>query len=187
MFKIDLGEVVILRPQSFNSHLVRAFLLCLILASCCQAAIASAMTLATSSFKNNGPIPAEFVRSSPALEWGGAPKGTKSFAIICHDPDAPNGDFVHWLAYDIPVARLILPVDAGNSAQQEFRQGINGFDRLGWTGPMPPPGKVHHYYITVYALNSLLGDLHKPKIDTLKSAMNGHVLAQASLMGTFSR
>jgi Raf kinase inhibitor-like YbhB/YbcL family protein len=187
MFKIDDWVSCDGSLKMFIARGLWALSVCLILALRCQEVFASSMTLTTSSFKSNAPIPTEFVRYSPALEWGGAPAGTKSFAIICHDPDAPNGDFIHWLAYDIPAARLILPVDAGNPGQQEFRQGINGFDRLGWSGPMPPPGKVHRYYITVYALNAILGDLHRPKVDGLKRALNGHVLGQSTVMGTFSR
>ena len=166
---------------------VRAFLPNWILVVCCQGVLASSMIITSTAFKNNETIPSQFVQHSPALAWTGAPAAAKSFAIICHDPDAPNGHFVHWVAYDIPPAKTSLAVGAGAPAQHEFRQGINGFERLGWNGPMPPPGKVHHYLITVYALDAMLGDLRQPHEEQLKPAMTPHILAQATLVGTYKR
>jgi Raf kinase inhibitor-like YbhB/YbcL family protein len=126
---------------------------------------------------------------SPSLAWTNGPAKTKSFALIADDPDAPMGTWVHWVLYDLPPTTIALPEDvaktqyiAGNA-----KQGINDSHRLGYGGPCPPPGKPHRYFFKLYALDTML-DL-KPgltKKDLLK-AMEGHVLAEGQLMGTYQR
>ncbi len=126
---------------------------------------------------------------SPPLAWTNTPANTKSFALIMDDPDAPMGTWVHWVLYDLLANTTGLPEDvaktqfiAGNA-----KQGLNTWPHLGYGGPCPPPGKPHRYFFKLYALDTLL-DL-KPgltKKDLLK-AMEGHVLAEGQLMGTYQR
>jgi Raf kinase inhibitor-like YbhB/YbcL family protein len=145
-----------------------------------------ALTLSSPAFGNNGSIPAEHTcdgRSTPPLlEWNGAPEGTRSFALIVDDPDAPDPKapkrtFVHWVAYDIPGAAMRL--DAG------YRDGVNDAHGLGYTGPCPPVGR-HRYFFKLYALDRELGDLGRPSKADLERAMRGHVLEQTELVGTYA-
>jgi Raf kinase inhibitor-like YbhB/YbcL family protein len=126
---------------------------------------------------------------SPALAWSNAPQATKTFALVVQDPDAPGGTFIHWVAYDIPVRITSLP--AGVPQTQEIsgggKNGINSFDHVGYNGPCPPPGKLHHYHFRLYALDTTLEVGEKADADALQSAMKGHVLATAELVGTFQR
>ncbi len=153
----------------------------------CQAVRADDLKLVSSSFKSGAPIPAQFVTTSPALQWTGAPAGTKSFVIVVHDPDAPNQRFIHWVAYDIPASRTSLPAGAGTPDAKDFKQGKNNFDKIGYNGPAPPPGKEHRYTFTVYALDAELGDLKQPTEYQVQKAMARHKLALARLDGTFKR
>jgi Raf kinase inhibitor-like YbhB/YbcL family protein len=126
---------------------------------------------------------------SPALTWRNAPQSTKSFALIVEDPDAPGGTFIHWLAYNIPAQTTSIP--AGVPQTEEIpsggKNGINGFNHIGYNGPCPPPGQVHHYYFRLFALDSTLTPGDKPDAAALESAMKNHVLATAELVGTFER
>ena len=126
---------------------------------------------------------------SPALTWRNVPQSTKSFALIAEDPDAPAGTFIHWLAYNIPAQITSLP--AGVPKTEEIatggKNGINGFDHIGYNGPCPPPGKMHHYHFRLFALDSNLTPGDKPDAAALESAMKGHVIATAELVGTFER
>ena len=120
---------------------------------------------------------------SPALEWSGVPEGTKAFAVVVDDPDAPlvNG-FTHWVAYGIPGDASSLPEGGG-----EVVNGINSMGNAGYNGPAPPPGHGnHHYYFWVYALDDDV-DL-KPGLDrpSLMEKIEDHVIEQARLVGTFS-
>jgi Raf kinase inhibitor-like YbhB/YbcL family protein len=121
---------------------------------------------------------------SPELMWSGAPEGTKAFAIVVHDPDAPLVDgFTHWVAYGIPGDVNTLP-EGGHDAIQ----GTNSMGNTGFNGPAPPPGHgSHHYYFWIYALDE---DLQlEPGLDrrALLDAIEDHVIEQARLVGTFSR
>ena len=126
---------------------------------------------------------------SPALTWRNAPQSTKSFALIAEDPDAPAGTFIHWLAYNIPAQATSIP--AGVPQTEEIatggKNGINGLDHIGYNGPCPPPGKMHHYHFRLFALDSNLTPGDKPDAAALESAMKGHVIATAELVGTFER
>jgi Raf kinase inhibitor-like YbhB/YbcL family protein len=118
---------------------------------------------------------------SPPLEWTGVPEGTKSFAIVVHDPDAPLVDgFTHWVAYGIPGDATSL--DEGT----RVTEGQNSFGRAGYNGPAPPPGHgTHHYYFWLYALDDDL-DL-EPGLDrrALIDRIEDHVIEQARLVGTY--
>ncbi len=128
---------------------------------------------------------------SPALAWSGAPQSTKtkSFALIVDDPDAPLGTFVHWVAYNIPAAVTSLPAGMPKTAEIAGggTNGINSFGHIGYNGPCPPPGKMHHYHFHLFALDSTLTPGDQADAAAVRSAMNGHVLATTELVGTFER
>jgi len=149
--------------------------------------------LTSSAFADGAAIPAKYTCDgddiSPPLKWRGVPEGTKSLALVCDDPDAPIGTFVHWVLYSIPpsVTELSEGVPAMGVIPNGAAQGTNDFKRLGYGGPCPPPGGAHRYFFKLYALDAEL-DL-KPgamKKDLVK-AMEGHVLAEGQLMGTYQR
>jgi len=158
-----------------------------------QEASSSKIELRTTSFTPGGFIPKRYTCSaadvSPALTWTDPPAGTQSFAIIEDDPDAPSGTFVHWLVYDLPAAYRRLPEGLSGNDQMAGggRQGTNDFSRTGYSGPCPPPGKPHRYFIRLYALDATT-NLHPAATrKELESAMQGHILAQAELMGRYQR
>lgn len=144
------------------------------------------LKLSSSAFASSGSIPREHTcdgdGTPPPLEWNGAPDGTRSFALIVEDPDAPDPKapkrtFVHWVAYDIPGSAS--RVDAGH------RDGVNDAHGRGYTGPCPPVGR-HRYFFKLYALDRELGDLGKPTKADIERAMSGHVLEKAELVGTYA-
>jgi Raf kinase inhibitor-like YbhB/YbcL family protein len=150
------------------------------------------MIITSPAFKEGGMIPAKYTCDaqdiSPPLEWNKVPAGTKSLALICDDPDAVVGTWVHWVVYNIPPDASKL--DENIKGEREFSngmiQGSNDWPRIGYGGPCPPSG-THRYFFKLYALDALL-DL-KPgatKAQVLK-AMKGHVLAEAQLMGRYKR
>jgi len=151
------------------------------------------LELTSPAFRDGGAIPTRHTCDgadlSPPLDWVDAPEGTKSFALICDDPDAPMGTFVHWLLYDIPADRTTLregipadPVVKGIGAQ-----GKNDFRRTGYGGPSPPHGKPHRYFFKLYALDSMSGLKPGAKKAELEKAMRGHLLATGEVMGTYQR
>ena len=153
-------------------------------------------TLSSPSFRNNQPMPAkhscEGEDASPSLKWEGAPAGTKSFALICDDPDAPGGSWVHWVMYGIAASTKELPENVAKTdtvaALGGVKQGRNDFDRAGYGGPCPPRGhSVHHYHFRLYALDTDLNLAPRVTRKQLESAMKGHILAQAELIGTYQR
>jgi Raf kinase inhibitor-like YbhB/YbcL family protein len=152
-----------------------------------------ALTLTSPAFNDQGAIPARHTcdgdEIAPALAWTGAPAGTKSFALIVDDPDAPDPaapkrTFVHWVLYDVPPAAAGLP--EGPALPAGAREGRNDFGRTGYGGPCPPIGR-HRYFHKLYALDAALGDLGTPDKAALERAMKGHVLAEASLVGTYEK
>jgi len=155
-----------------------------------------AFALRSPSFEPQGPIPAKHTcqgdDSSPALAWSDAPAGTKTFALIVDDPDAPDPaaprtTWVHWVLYNLPVTTTALP--AGVTAAHlppGALEGINDFKRAGYGGPCPPIGR-HRYFHKLYALDTTLADLKKPTKAQLEGAMRGHVLAEAQLVGTYEK
>jgi Raf kinase inhibitor-like YbhB/YbcL family protein len=151
------------------------------------------LELKTTAFAPGGTIPKQFTCSgrdeSPALSWNQPPAQTRSFALIVDDPDAPAGDWVHWVVYNLPATARQLPahVPPGDGVAGGGKQGVNDFSRLGWGGPCPPPGKPHRYFFRLYAVDTVFtvqGSVKRQKVD---AAMKGHILAQAELIGTFSR
>ena len=125
---------------------------------------------------------------SPALHWTDAPASARSFAVVCEDPDAPSGLFVHWVAWGIPADRHDLAEGVAHTLDASgMRQGVNGFGTTGFAGPKPPPGKPHRYFFHVYALD----DRPDLPVDAgraeLVEAMRGHVLAEGALVGLYGR
>ena len=158
-----------------------------------QKAASSKIELKTTSFTPGGFIPKRFTCEaadvSPALAWTDPPLGTQSFAIIEDDPDAPSGTFVHWVVYDLPAAYRKLPEALSGNDQMPGggRQGTNDFSRTGYSGPCPPPGRPHRYFIRLYALDAILNLRPAASRKELDAAMLGHILARAELMGRYQR
>jgi Raf kinase inhibitor-like YbhB/YbcL family protein len=156
------------------------------------------MTLVITSpaFPHEGAVPAAFTCEgddrSPALEWSGVPTGTKSLALIVDDPDAPDPrapkmTYVHWVLYDIPRGATGLPEGVAQHALPTgTREGRNDWKRTGYGGPCPPIGR-HRYFFKLYALDTTLPALGAATKPELEAAMQGHVLAQATLMGTYEK
>ena len=151
-----------------------------------------ALTLSSSEFSHNGSIPTQFTcdgpDASPPLEWKGAPSGTRSFALIVDDPDAPDPKapkmtYVHWVVYDIPPNTASI---GRGEAPKGARQGLNDWKKPQYGGPCPPIGR-HRYFFKLYALDTTLGDLGTPTKAKLEEAMRGHILGQTELVGTYER
>jgi Raf kinase inhibitor-like YbhB/YbcL family protein len=128
---------------------------------------------------------------SVPLAWSGAPSGTKSFALIVDDPDAPDPKapkmtYVHWVLYDIPAGLNGLGEGTSKRLPSGAREGVNDWKRSGWGGPCPPIGR-HRYFFKLYALDAVLGDLGTPTKPVLENAMKGHILAQGELVGTYEK
>ncbi|MCI0395692.1 MAG: YbhB/YbcL family Raf kinase inhibitor-like protein [Chloroflexi bacterium] len=125
---------------------------------------------------------------SPPLAWRDPPAGTQSLALIVDDPDAPRGDWVHWLLFNLPAGARALPeaVPADSELASGGRHGQNSWRRPGYGGPCPPSG-THRYFLRLYALDSTLDLPAGTTKLQLTRAMEGHILAQAELMGTYSR
>jgi Raf kinase inhibitor-like YbhB/YbcL family protein len=125
---------------------------------------------------------------SPPLSWGSVPDGTQSLALIADDPDAPGGTFVHWVIYDLPPDTRRLPEDVPNrqTLPSGAAQGVNGAGSIGYIGPCPPSG-THRYFFKVYALDTELGLGGGATKEDALSAMEGHVLGEGQLMGTYRR
>jgi Raf kinase inhibitor-like YbhB/YbcL family protein len=149
--------------------------------------------LKSTAFAEGQPIPSRYAYDnediSPDLQWSGAPSTAKSLALICDDPDAPMGTWVHWVLYDLAPSMTGIPEGMPKSTTLDSgaKQGMNDYKKTGYGGPCPPPGKPHRYFFKLYALDAKL-DL-KPgltKQDLLK-ALGGHIIAEGELMGTYQR
>ena len=156
------------------------------------------MTFALSSpaFDDNAEIPKRYTCEgadrSPPLRWSGAPQGTKSFTLIVSDPDAPDPKapkmtWVHWVVIDIPGdARELVEDAAGRGLPQGAYHGLNDWKRAAYGGPCPPIGR-HRYFFKLYALSTSVPDLSDPTAAKVLTAMKGHVIAQAQLVGTYQK
>jgi len=152
-----------------------------------------AFTVTSTAFSHGGDIPRKHTCEgqdvSPALSWNDPPQGTQSYALIADDPDAPVGTWVHWVAYNLPPSSRQLPEGVAKTEDIAGggRQGINDFRRTGYGGPCPPPGTPHRYFFKLYALNATLNLKPKASKKDVEQAMQGHILAQAELMGKYKR
>ena len=148
--------------------------------------------LTSSAFADGSMIPSEYTCDgrdiSPPLAWAGAPEGTAALALICDDPDAPAGTWVHWVLYDLPASTENLPgaVPADRVLSSGGKQGTNSFRRTGYGGPCPPSG-THRYYFRMYALDNEVGLKPGATQNELFKAMEGHILGQGQLMGRYKR
>ena len=126
---------------------------------------------------------------SPPLSWSEVPAGTQSIAVLCDDPDAPVGDWVHWVVFNLAPDVRSLPENVARAAALPGGavQGVNDYDRTGYDGPCPPPGQTHRYFYKVFALDARLALGAGARKADLMKAMRGHVLAQGALMGTYAR
>jgi Raf kinase inhibitor-like YbhB/YbcL family protein len=145
------------------------------------------LDVSSSAFSEGKSIPEKYTcdgeNVSPPIKWSGAPANTKSIAMIVEDPDAPSGTFTHWVLYDMPGTTK----EFGEGSSGGGKEGVNGFGKKGYGGPCPPPGGPHRYFFRVYALDApSLGSAGSSKED-VTAAMQGHILAQGQLMGTYKR
>jgi Raf kinase inhibitor-like YbhB/YbcL family protein len=151
-----------------------------------------AIIITSTAFTDGGMIPREYTCDgrdiSPPLAWTGVPKGTKSFAIICDDPDAPMGTWVHWVLFNIPVNvnGLSPSIPPDKVLKNGAKHGINDFRKFGYGGPCPPGG-THRYYFKIYALDTeLIQGPGLTKAELLK-AMKNHILSEGQIMGRYKR
>jgi Raf kinase inhibitor-like YbhB/YbcL family protein len=154
------------------------------------------LRVTSTAFAPGGEIPAIYTCEgkdiSPPIAWSGAPSGTRSFALIVDDPDAPDPSaprmtWVHWVLYNIAPTVNGLPEAVRSGAPlADAREGLNDWGRTGYGGPCPPIGR-HRYFHKIYALDTVLPDLEPPSKAALEKAMKGHILAQATLIGTYQK
>jgi Raf kinase inhibitor-like YbhB/YbcL family protein len=152
------------------------------------------MELSSIAFAHGGDIPTRFTcegqDTAPPLQWSGLPDAARSLALIVDDPDAPDPahpqrTWVHWVLYDIPPRAGGLP-EGAKPLPDGAREGQNDWKRSGYGGPCPPIGR-HRYFFKLYALDTALPQLAAPKKAELEQAMQGHVIAQAELLGTYQK
>jgi Raf kinase inhibitor-like YbhB/YbcL family protein len=152
-----------------------------------------AIAIASAAFGDGGGIPVQYTadgrNDSPPLEWGDPPDGTRSFALICDDPDAPRGVFTHWVVWNLSSEKRHLDTGMPPAVSLDggARQGKNGFGRLGYGGPSPPPGPQHRYLFKLYALDTTLGLDGGAGREQLMEAMRNHVIAEGILTGMYGR
>jgi Raf kinase inhibitor-like YbhB/YbcL family protein len=151
------------------------------------------LELASTAFEQGDRIPREHTadgrNASPPLTWRDPPADTQSLALVCEDPDAPRGTFTHWVLFNLPAEsqELSAGVPQGATLPNGTTQGNNGFGKVGYGGPSPPPGKPHRYFFKLYALDRRLDLQAGASREDVLAAMKGHVLAEGQLMGTFAR
>lgn len=152
------------------------------------------MKINSSSFADGAKIPRAYaytgcggLNKSPQISWSDAPSSTKSFALICQDPDAPRGTFYHWVIYNIPpaVTNFSEGVEKAKKLSSGALQGTNDFRLIGYDGPCPPSG-AHRYIFTVYALDAMLKLPAGAHAQDVLDALEGHVIAQGNITGKYS-
>lgn len=147
----------------------------------------------STAFKAEKNIPKQYTGDgadqSPPLHWSESPSGTKSIALICDDLDAPGGTWVHWVLFNLPAQARELEegVPTTETLGNGAKQGKNDFGNIGYGGPAPPKGKAHRYFFKLDALDVALDLPSGATKAQLEAAMNGHVLAEGQLMGTYQR
>lgn len=151
------------------------------------------MSIKSSAFSTQERIPEKYTADgkdvSPSLQWSGLPDEAESLALVCHDPDAPGGDWVHWVIYDISPAmdKLDEDIPADKVVAESARQGKNDFGEFGYGGPAPPPGKPHRYIFTLYALDQKTGLEPGATRDELLGTIDAHTISETSLTGLYQR
>jgi len=151
------------------------------------------LTVSSPAWKHGEPIPKKYTGDgadvSPPLVFAGVPEGTKSFALVCDDPDAPVGTWVHWVIYDVPGTATGLPeaVSKEASLPDGSRQGRNSWKKVGYGGPSPPPGKPHRYFFRLYALREPLGAGPGLGAKDVEASARTRSIGTAEFMGTYGR
>ncbi len=170
--------------------LVAAIFFCLVAAR----ADAAALQISSPAFSSGHAIPQQYTCSgvdiSPELAWKNVPQGTKSLALTVRDPDAPAGIWTHWVMYNIPASLQGLPAHVPPRARlaNGGEQGLNSFGKMGYGGPCPPYGNApHRYYFRLYALDTHLQPMPDATVTEIETAMKGHILSSAVLMGRYGR
>jgi Raf kinase inhibitor-like YbhB/YbcL family protein len=154
---------------------------------------AMSLMISSPSFTDGGDIAKKFTCDaadlSPQLAWTEPPPGTKTFALLVDDPDAPVGNWNHWTLWNLPASLRGLPEGLSKDAHLSdgSEQGLNDFRKTGYNGPCPPPGKPHRYFFKLFALDTRLSLDRKAGKPELEAAMKGHILAQAEWMGRYRR
>ncbi|RPH65690.1 MAG: YbhB/YbcL family Raf kinase inhibitor-like protein [Burkholderiales bacterium] len=152
------------------------------------------MKIVSTAFPDHGAIPARHTCEgkdlAPSLAWSDVPQGARGLALIVDDPDAPDPaaprmTWVHWVLYDMDPGSAGIP-EAGRPLPPGTREGLNDWGRAGYGGPCPPVGR-HRYFFRLYALDTLLGDLHRPDRAALDRAMRSHIVARAQWVGTYRK
>lgn len=152
---------------------------------------ASVFEIKSSAFQDHGRIPAKYTGDSldvsPPLSWSNAPSATKSFAIICDDPDAPSKIWIHWVIYNIPKEKKGLDENVPRQVvlTDGSMQGVNSGGETGYSGPYPPPGKPHRYFFKIYALDAMLNPGRNPTKADIEQAIKGHILGDAHIVGLY--
>jgi len=150
------------------------------------------MRIASAAFEDDGTIPSKYTCDgddvSPPIEWSDVPADAKTVALICDDPDAPKKDFTHWVLFNVPpkAGALREHVAAKRELPDGSRQGTNDFGKIGYGGPCPPSG-THRYRFTLYALDTQLSVPSSSTKKDVETAMKGHVLETAELVGAYVR
>jgi Raf kinase inhibitor-like YbhB/YbcL family protein len=186
--------------RRYNPAVKKIRVICALMAVLCETVSAGGkkMTLMLTSpaFKQGATIPkvhtCDGADASPELRWDGVPAKTKSFALVMDDPDAPVGTWVHWVLYDIPGDARSLAAGAGKDVTGKAGTsgaswGVKTFERAGYFGPCPPPGKPHRYFFRLHALDVPLKLAKGATAEQVAAAMKGHILAQAELVGLYGR
>lgn len=154
------------------------------------------LSLNSSVFNEGGVVPSKYTCEgddvAPPLEWDGVPENAQSLVLIVDDPDAPDPDaprmtWVHWVVYNLPSDVRGLPEGAmADMLPVGTKQGLNDWNNIGYGGPCPPIGR-HRYFFKLYVLDTILEDLSSPTKVEVETAMQGHVIAQAELVGTYKK
>lgn len=178
-----------------NKTLVFIIILCLLLLSS-ENTISregATMQIKSTAFEDNGMIPKKYTCDgadvSLPLSWTKPPSSTKSIALICDDPDAPMGTWVHWVLYRLSpeTTSLLENIPTQKEILKGAKQGINDFRKIGYGGPCPPKGPAHRYFFKVYALDIELNLLTGATKQDVERAMKGHILAEGQLVGKYGR
>jgi len=156
-------------------------------------ALAFALEIKSDAFKDGGRMPSQYACDerdiSPPLAWSDVPAGTKSFALICDDPDAPSKSWSHWVVFNIPPDKTGLPENFPKVGISDdgTNQGINDFGKVGYGGPCPPPDGPHRYFFKLYALDTTLMLDENSTKDAVQEAINGHIIAETKISCVYDR
>lgn len=154
----------------------------------CRAS-ASDFTLSSPAIQKNGMLAAQYTCAgqnvSPALKWTHPPANTQSFALVMNDPDAPNGNWVHWLIFNLPSNLTQLSQNA--KLPIEAVSALNSWNQNGYSGPCPPVGEKHRYFLKLYALDTVLQLSATAQYEDVMPAMQQHILGQAVLVGSYKK